>query len=180
MNLVGFLCRRVHPDLRRDWKLLFPCGRAKGSHLPNPDLLCQREDQGDQTTCSQPPWRSSTAWQEWELGRQDAEDPTHIAFHSGLQHHPCGIFTYGESTICLIRDKANCMPISALHLTSCFSTGVCGHPSSCQLDPEPALGDRHHSPPLLRQSHLFCQQSVQHGYELVGIAWETWRYGTSP
>lgn len=88
--------RRVYPDLRRDRELLVPHGGAEGSHLPDPDLLCQREDEGGQAAGGQPAGRVSVLGQDGDVERQDAEDPARVALHPGLQHHPSGVLPHGE------------------------------------------------------------------------------------
>lgn len=88
--------RRVDPDLRGDRELLIPHGGAKGSHLPDPDLLCQREDEGGQAAGGQPAGGVAVLGQDGDVERQDAEDPAGVALHLGLQHHPSGVLPHGE------------------------------------------------------------------------------------
>ena len=90
------LCRRVDPDLCRDWELLVPNGGAQGGHLPDTDLLCQREDEGGEAAGGQPEGRVFVLGKNGDLEREDAEDPACLALYLGLQHHQSRIFSYGE------------------------------------------------------------------------------------
>lgn len=89
--------RRVYPDLCWDWELLIPHGGPKGSHLPDADLLCQRENEGGQTAGGQPARRVSVVRKNGDLERKDAEDPACLALHLGLQHYSSGILSHGEN-----------------------------------------------------------------------------------
>lgn len=88
--------RRVHSDLRWNWKLFLAYGCAKGRHLPNTDLLCQREDEGDQAIGGQHPRRVAFFWQDRDVEWKDAEDSSCIALYPGLQYHKSGVLTYGK------------------------------------------------------------------------------------